>query len=61
MFEHEWSCYTLNKKYHSFHLLNHIYKIKLTNNSMCDACLEEEETPIHFLCGCPALQGQIPI
>lgn len=28
-------------------------KIGLANYYLCDACLEETETEIHFLCECP--------
>lgn len=32
----------------------HLSKIGIAANSICDACLEDDETAIHFLCECPA-------
>jgi hypothetical protein len=37
------------------HLKEHLFKLGLTNDSICEWCLEEDESATHILCDCEAV------
>jgi hypothetical protein len=34
----------------------HLHKMAIQTSSLCQQCLEEEETVEHFMCDCPAFE-----
>jgi hypothetical protein len=34
------------------HLKGHLFKLGLTDDPICESCLEEDESAIHILCDC---------
>jgi hypothetical protein len=39
----------------NYNLKGHILKLELTDDAICERCLEEDESATHILCDCEAL------
>jgi hypothetical protein len=37
------------------HLKGHLFKLRLTDDPICERCLEEDESATHILCDCEAV------
>jgi hypothetical protein len=37
------------------HLKGHLFKMRLTDDPICERCLEEDESATHILCDCEAI------
>jgi hypothetical protein len=38
-----------------YHLKGHLFKLGLTDDPICERCLEEDDSATHILCGCEAV------